>query len=282
MMAMQDVFWFGAGALVALAVVFVALPLLGFRADPGRTGRRLLAALGVVGGVGVFVVLLYLAVGSPRAVDVPGAAGAPTAALPGDGATSPTSASSMEEAAERLATRLTTEGGSAEDWELLARSYDFLGRPGDAAAARRQAGGGATAPPVQAMPAMPTAQPSPAGTAATAPRIEGSVEVAAALRDRLPAKATLYVFAKQPGAAGPPLAVVRLEAGAWPARFVLDDANAMVPGRDLSSAQGVLVEARISASGNATPQPGDLVGSVAPVDPRAGVPVRITLDRVIG
>lgn len=275
-MAMQDVFWFGAGVLVALAAVFVALPLVGYRSDPGRTGRRLLAALGIVGGVGLFAVLLYLAVGSPRAVDAGApAAGTPAGAMPG---TAAASASSMEEAAERLATRLATEGGTPEDWELLARSYEFLGRAGDAAAARRQAGEPAAAP--QAVPAMP---PLP-GTGATGnpPRIEGSVDVSAGLRDRLPAPATLYVYAKQPGATGAPLAVVRLETGAWPARFVLDDSSAMEPGRDLSSAASVLVEARVSASGNATPQPGDLVGSIAPVDPRAAVPVRITLDRIIG
>ena len=55
----------------------------------------------------------------------------------------------------------------------------------------------------------------------------------------------------------------------------------MSPERNLSSAARVVITARVSKSGNAAPQPGDLEGASAPVAPSAsGVAVRI--DRVRG
>jgi len=47
----------------------------------------------------------------------------------------------MEEATARLEARLTRGGGSPQDWQLLAQSYDFLGRTEDARRARAHATG---------------------------------------------------------------------------------------------------------------------------------------------
>ncbi|MGZ5097446.1 MAG: c-type cytochrome biogenesis protein CcmI/CycH [Usitatibacter sp.] len=49
---------------------------------------------------------------------------------------------------------------------------------------------------------------------------------------------------------------------------------------NLSSAQSVRIEARISSSGNATPQPGDFVGTSIVVKPGAR-DVNIVLDKVL-
>lgn len=49
----------------------------------------------------------------------------------------PASGNSMEAATLALRTRLQAKGGSDADWELLAQSYDFLGRREDAAFARQ-------------------------------------------------------------------------------------------------------------------------------------------------
>lgn len=43
---------------------------------------------------------------------------------------------SMAAAIASLESRLAKGGGNADDWELLAKSYEFLGRPSDAAKAR--------------------------------------------------------------------------------------------------------------------------------------------------
>ena len=47
-----------------------------------------------------------------------------------------TAASPMNAAIASLQARLGKGGGSADDWELLAKSYEFLGRPADADKAR--------------------------------------------------------------------------------------------------------------------------------------------------
>lgn len=46
-------------------------------------------------------------------------------------------AGSMEASTQALAARLAAQGGSDEDWNLLAQSYDFLGRTDEAALARQ-------------------------------------------------------------------------------------------------------------------------------------------------
>jgi cytochrome c-type biogenesis protein CcmH/NrfG len=65
---------------------------------------------------------------------VPGAT-TPMAASTNSG--SMAAASSMEAATAILSARLASSGGSDADWELLAQSFDFLGRAADAARARQ-------------------------------------------------------------------------------------------------------------------------------------------------
>ena len=81
-----------------------------------------------------------------------------------------------------------------------------------------------------------------------------------ALAGQLQPGDTLFVFAR--AAEGPrmPLAIVRQTATADPVQVTLDDASAMAPQLRLSGFPQVVVGARISRSGNATPQPGDLEG----------------------
>jgi cytochrome c-type biogenesis protein CcmH len=131
-----------------------------------------------------------------------------------------------------------------------------------------------------------TAQPAGASkSSATAngnAEISGTVEVNSKLARQAKSGATLFIYAKQPNAPGPPLAVLRVRAEHWPVSFTLNDGNAMVPGRNLSNANNVQIEARISKNGDALPQSGDLVGSVTSVNPRDGHPVKISIDREIG
>jgi len=80
----------------------------------------------------------------------------------------------------------------------------------------------------------------------------------------------LFVVAR--AAEGPriPIAVLRLQVGAaWPVAFALSDAQAMDPSRTLSSVDRIVIEARISASGEATRRSGDLFGVSAPLQPGA-------------
>ena len=77
-----------------------------------------------------------------------------------------------------------------------------------------------------------------------------------------------------------PLAVVRSQVKDLPLRFALDDSQAMAPQMKLSGFSKVIVTARISKSGNAMPQSGDLQGASAPVRPGASGVV-ITVDSVL-
>ena len=76
-----------------------------------------------------------------------------------------------------------------------------------------------------------------------------------------------------------PLAIVKRQASELPYRFSLDDSMAMAPNFKLSGFAQVMVEARISKSGQATPQSGDLIGQVGPVAPGAEG-LRIQIDRI--
>jgi cytochrome c-type biogenesis protein CcmH len=108
------------------------------------------------------------------------------------------------------------------------------------------------------------------------------VDLDPAIAARVPEGATLFVFAR--AAEGPrvPLAIARLPAAGFPVTVTLDDSNAMVAGMTLSSQPRVVVGARISASGNATPQPGDLEALSDPVvHADLDGPLRLTIARVL-
>jgi len=125
------------------------------------------------------------------------------------------------------------------------------------------------------------ASPAVAAKAPAAPRgktVTGSVAIAPELAAQLSGGETLFVFARADKGPRVPLAVVRATARELPMKFALDDSQAMAPGMNISSAESILVEARISRSGNTTAQPGDLVGTSAAVKPGARE-VRVVVDR---
>jgi len=64
-----------------------------------------------------------------------------------------------------------------------------------------------------------------------------------------------------------PLAIVRTTAKNLPYHYQLDDSNALMSGQILSQASEVVVVARISKSGDAKPQAGDLQGISTAVKP---------------
>lgn len=130
----------------------------------------------------------------------------------------------------------------------------------------------------EARAAAGTAAPAPQAAASAAP-LQVTVRVAPALAGSLPPGATLFVFARAIDGPRAPLAVVRQPAGAGPVRVQLDDSTAMSPELRLSSQRRVVVTARISASGNATPQAGDLEGQTDAVDSSGSVELLIDKRR---
>jgi len=114
-----------------------------------------------------------------------------------------------------------------------------------------------------AVQAAPAATPVVA-TANTSASVTGTVELDAALKGKAGAKDTIMVIARAPGMRMP-LAVLRVPATQLPLKFTLDDSLSMSPQAKLSGASEVEVEARISKSGQAMPEPGDLFSSVQTV-----------------
>jgi cytochrome c-type biogenesis protein CcmH len=110
--------------------------------------------------------------------------------------------------------------------------------------------------------------------------VTGSVSAAPDIAARIGAGDTLFIFARAEGGPRMPLAIVRASAQKLPTAFTLDDSQAMSPATRLSSAEAVRIEARVSRSGNAAPQPGDLVGTSGVVKPGAR-DVKIVLDKVL-
>ena len=122
-------------------------------------------------------------------------------------------------------------------------------------------------------------KPAPVGNAGVA-QVSGEVQVTAVLAKRIRPGDTLFVFARAIDGPRMPLAIVRASAGGLPFTFTLDDSSAMAPQFRISGFKQVIVGARISPSGDATPRSGDLMGQIGPVDVGAGKLV-LMIDSVV-
>lgn len=414
-----NIFFFVAGALAVVAVLFIVYPWIA-----GRPRAALFSALPrwvPVAGIAAIAgtMALYLMLGSPQ-LNSQDSAPASAAAAKASPAKQASGAGSMDSAVAGLERRLAAGGGKDGDWELLAKSYEFMGRPDDAAAARQKrlptgAGGAAISgvAPAGVAPPQISAAAAQLVTMANAARakrdfasartayvklaarnemtadtwadyadvsaslngnsllgqpatflgnalrlnpqhakaqwlqasmehethqyqaavgswqrlaavlgpasedakliasnlaedqrlargsvlpavaagatviskgvtVRGEVVLADALKGKIPAGLTLFILAKSVNSPGAPVAILKTTTGSWPLQFQLDDSQAMLPSRKLSSAGVVTIEARTSKTGQAMPAPGDFQGVTTPLDPSAGKPVRIVMQRVIG
>jgi cytochrome c-type biogenesis protein CcmH len=122
--------------------------------------------------------------------------------------------------------------------------------------------------------------PLPLAAAPQAAGLRGTVRISPQLKGRFDPEDTVFIYAR--AAEGPPmpLAVLRRRARELPAEFALDDSMAMAPGMTISAHARVVVTARVSKSGGATPQPGDLQGASAAVANDASG-VEVTIDTVV-
>ncbi len=429
----MSIFWFLAGMLTMFAVLIVILPWLRtiprFESLPSLPWQAPLLGLLIVGAA----LSMYLWLGRPE-LAAQSTAGTPqVASTPLSGAADggKAAAGSMTAAIDSLRARLAKGSGSTDDWELLAKSYEFIGRPDDARQARAHqlpsaeaaaSAGSAppsasapgatamTAAPRSAVPAASTLSPESlkllskaaqarrdkqyaaaakiyqqlaaakqmnadawadfadtagvlqnnklaglpttyinnalaldadhpkalwlkasaeeeagrfaqaiaswqrlqvvlpqdsqdakivaanlqrdlqetanagtnSGTMSSAPAsISGEVSISATLSAKATPGATLFIVAKSVDQPGPPVAVFRGSVSAWPVRFTLDDSSSMLPGRNLTNAKRVTVEARISRSGQAQPAAGDLRGSTGVIEPSSHQPLKIVINEVV-
>jgi cytochrome c-type biogenesis protein CcmH len=125
---------------------------------------------------------------------------------------------------------------------------------------------GATAPSAStALAAASAPAATGAGTGVPATAVTGRVSLAPALAARAAPTDTVFIFARAADGPRMPLAILKRTVADLPISFTLDDSMAMSPQTKLSSFPLVVVGARVSKSGNAMPQAGDLQGQAPPV-----------------
>ncbi|MBV8405388.1 MAG: hypothetical protein JO203_14460 [Gammaproteobacteria bacterium] len=127
----------------------------------------------------------------------------------------------------------------------------------------------------------PVSPPAAASAVSAVSAVSGTVSLAARFAARVQPDATLFIYAKAADSPGPPLAVLRTTVSSWPVSFTLDDSMAMLPARRLSQFDRVVIEARISRSGQATPGAGDLYVTTPVMRPAGSGRLALVIDREI-
>ena len=111
--------------------------------------------------------------------------------------------------------------------------------------------------------------------------IDVQVSLASALLEKADPEDTVFIFARASEGPRMPLAIVRKQVKDLPVKVTLDDSTAMSPAMRLSKFKQVVISARVSKSGDATPRSGDLTGSSAAIQPGEVTGVNITIDQIL-
>ncbi|HEY1136941.1 MAG TPA: tetratricopeptide repeat protein [Xanthomonadaceae bacterium] len=158
-------------------------------------------------------------------------------------------------------------GEAAEAWMPLLATTEGDARTtlrGEIDAARADAG----------LPPLPEDAAAPAKGALV---VKVALDPDFAARVRLRGDATVFVIARAPGGPPMPVAVEKHPLSALPLTVTLDDTDGPMPTAKLSALQDVEVIARISDSGNAMRQDGDLESAPQRVRLPSTAPVVLTL-----
>lgn len=121
-------------------------------------------------------------------------------------------------------------------------------------------------------------KPDPLANAASS--ISGRVTISDSIKAQANPTDVVFIYAHAEQGSPMPLAIMRTTVQALPLDFNLDDSMAMRPDAKLSGQSHVTVKARISKSGQAMPQPGDLIGTLLRVAVGAKQ-VKLTISEVV-
>ncbi|NEX23140.1 c-type cytochrome biogenesis protein CcmI [Thiorhodococcus mannitoliphagus] len=172
---------------------------------------------------------------------------------------------------EKILAELDPNGQEAANLEgMIAEAQTRMGTPTDSGAQASVEGS------VEPSAVESQAPPAAAGDA----DIQVTVSLDASLADQASPEDTVFVFAR--AASGPPmpLAVQRLRVSDLPRSIRLDDSMAMTPAMRLSAFDQVVVGARVSKSGDAMPQSGDLFGETGPLTVGKDTQISVAIDQV--
>lgn len=169
-------------------------------------------------------------------------------------------------------------------WEallpLLGEDDGGIRRQVEAQLAEARSRAGLPAAPVAAPAAVAAATATPAAASGASLTVE--IDITPELAARLAPTDVLYVFARAVEGPRMPLALQRLPGAKFPLTVKLDDSMGMMPSMRLSSVPQVVVGARVSKTGVANPQSGDLEVISAPVQTAAQhAPLRLVIDSVV-
>jgi cytochrome c-type biogenesis protein CcmH len=171
--------------------------------------------------------------------------------------------------------------GAIGYWEQILKvvppQSDFAKTVADSIAEARTLGGGALA---QKQPEPVKGKQAAAAAPAGNKSLQGVVSIEPALAAGLSPGDTVFVLARPVSGSRMPLAIARTTVSALPYRFTLDDSMAMAAGATISSHAQVVVAARVSKSGTAIPQKGDIEGTSAPVAPGT-TGMKIVLSKIV-
>ncbi len=111
-------------------------------------------------------------------------------------------------------------------------------------------------------------------------RVSGVVNLSDELKSQASPEDAVFIFAR--AAQGPrmPLAIAKVKVKDLPYHFELDDSMAMMPELKISGFAEIVVGARVSKSGSATPSSGDLQG-IGPVVKPGTSGVKVTISQVV-
>ena len=121
-------------------------------------------------------------------------------------------------------------------------------------------------------------KPDPLPNAASS--ISGRITISDSIKAQANPTDVVFIYAHAEQGSPMPLAIMRTTVQALPLDFNLDDSMAMRPDAKLSGQSHVTVKARISKSGQAIPQPGDLIGTLPHVAVGAKQ-VKLTISEVV-
>ncbi|MGW8248958.1 MAG: c-type cytochrome biogenesis protein CcmI [Acidiferrobacterales bacterium] len=124
-------------------------------------------------------------------------------------------------------------------------------------------------------------QAPPPPVASASAKLTVKVSLAPSIRASVKPDETVFIFAR--AASGPrmPLAIVRKQVKDLPLTVTLDDSMAMAPQMTLSKFDKVVVGARVSKTGTALPQSGDIQGLSPTIQSAQKDPVSIVINSVV-
>ena len=111
--------------------------------------------------------------------------------------------------------------------------------------------------------------------------IKVTVNVSTELKNKQPENGILFVFAKALNGSPMPIAVVKLNEYQFPITVELSDANSMVAGLNLSSAEDIVITARISNDDSVMPSSGELEGHSAALKRESTRQLQLQIDTLI-